>query len=77
MESERAAGRRYRLLVRGELGDRFAPLLDGLRLQRRAGVTELTGESIDQARLARILEELQELGLELISVEVVDEAPPS
>ena len=58
----------YELVVRGEIGDRFAPLFDGMRLERRAGETVLTGPVRDQAQLHGVIERIQELGLELISV---------
>lgn len=66
--------RGYRVVLRGELGDGFEALFEGMRLRRRAGITELTGSSIDQARLARIIELTQELGLDLIEVAAVEPA---
>ena len=39
MDSNGVQGRRYRLVLRGELGDSFGFLFDGMRLQRRAGLT--------------------------------------
>ncbi|MGN8245457.1 hypothetical protein ACTHAM_002576 [Cellulomonas soli] len=64
--------RGYRVVLRGELGDAFAPLFDGMRLRRRAGLTELVGPSLDQAQLARVLELTQELGLDLIEVAALE-----
>ena len=58
----------YELVVRGELGDRFAVLFDGMRLERRDGTTALTGAVVDQARLHGLIERVQDLGLELVSV---------
>jgi hypothetical protein len=59
---------RYELVVRGEIGDRFALLFDGMHLVRRAGETVLRGEVVDQAQLHGFIERIQELGLELVSV---------
>jgi hypothetical protein len=59
----------YRFVIRGEVGDRFAVLFDGLRFDRRSGVTLLTGPVIDQAQLLGLVERTQELGFELISLE--------
>jgi hypothetical protein len=59
---------RYELVLRGEIGDRFAVLFDGMRLTRRHGTTVLTGLVRDQAHLHGLIERIQELGVELVSV---------
>jgi len=41
-----------------------------MRLERRCGTTVLTSTVIDQSRLHGILDQVQELGLELVSIEV-------
>ena len=58
----------YRLVLRGELGDSFGVLFEGMQLQRLAGMTVLTGDVIDQAHLLGLIERVQELGVELVSV---------
>ena len=58
----------YELVLRGEIGDRFAPLFEGLRIERRDGRTVLTGPIRDQSELHGVIERIQELGLELVSV---------
>ena len=68
MDSNWAHGRRYRLVLRGELGDSFGFLFDRMHLQRLAGTTVLTGQVTDQAHLLGLIEQIQELGVELISV---------
>ena len=68
MDSNGVQGRRYRLVLRGELGDAFGILFDGMQLRRLAGMTVLTGQVTDQAHLAGPIEQIQELGAELISV---------
>jgi len=60
--------RRYRLVLRGELGDSFGLLFDGMQLHRLAGTTVLTGDVTDQAHLLGLIERAQELGVELVSV---------
>ncbi len=75
MERDRARGRRYRLVVRGELGEPFGFLFEGMQLDRVAGTTVLTGRVIDQAHLHGLIQRTQELGLELISIGSVDEGP--
>ncbi len=68
MDSNGVQGRRYRFVLRGELGDAFGFLFAGMRLQRVAGMTVLTGQVTDQAHLAGLIEQIQELGVELVSV---------
>ena len=68
MDSDRARGRRYRLVLRGELGEPFGFLFEGMQMDQVAGTTVLTGSVIDQAHLHGLLQRTQELGLELISV---------
>ena len=74
MDSDRAPGRRYRLVLRGELGEPFGFLFEGMRMDRVAGTTVLTGRVIDQAHLHGLLQQTQELGLELISLQPADES---
>ena len=61
----------YRLVVRGELGDRWAGHFEGMRLTREVGNTVITGEVADQAQLVGLIQQAQELSLELVSVEQV------
>ena len=61
----------YRLVIRGELGDRFAVQFEGMKLTRAGGTTVLTGELADQAQLVGLIQQAQELGLEIESVERV------
>ena len=53
-------GATYRIVVRGELDDRFAFLFNGMRMERVAGTTVLTGTVVDQAQLH---------GLDLLRIE--------
>jgi hypothetical protein len=64
----------YRLVVRGELDERFAYLFSGMEMERLEGKTVLRGEVVDQAQLHGFIERIQELGLELLSVEQLGEA---
>jgi hypothetical protein len=63
----------YRLIVRGELDQRFAHLFEPMRLERADGTTVISGPVIDQAQLHGIIERIGEMGLDLLSVEQVDE----
>ena len=62
----------YRIVVRGELDARFAYLFNGMQMERVDGTTVLTGRVIDQAQLHGFIERLEELGLELLSVEQIE-----
>ena len=61
----------YRIVVRGELDDRFAFLFNGMRMERIEGTTVLRGPVLDQAQLHGFIERIEELGLELLSLEQV------
>jgi hypothetical protein len=70
-------GRDYQLVVRGELGDRFARLFKGMQMERLQGMTIVTGRVGDQAQLVGLIQQAQELGLELVSVEQTQPATSS
>jgi len=65
------SGTAYRIVVRGELDDRFAYLFNGMDMQRIEGTTVLTGNVLDQAQLHGYIERLEELALELVTVEQI------
>jgi hypothetical protein len=68
----------YRIVVRSELGDRYAPAFEGMRMEIQDGQTILIGEVVDQPHLFGILERINGLGLELLSVQAFSEdAHPS
>ena len=73
MDSDRARGGRYRLVLRGELGEPFGFLFEGMQMDRVAGTTVLTGHVIDQVHLHGLLQRIQELGVELVSIGPADE----
>lgn len=65
----RTSVRRYEIVVRG----RVTPGLDGafheLTLEPRPGATALTGDFADQNQLHRVLDQLADLGLEVVSID--------
>jgi hypothetical protein len=75
MNGESRRGRQYRLVVRGELSDRFAGEFEGMDMERVAGTTVLSGAVVDQTHLYGLLDRLPELGIELVSVEPVADRP--
>lgn len=72
---------RYRLVVEGELGPRYASAFDGMTLSAHDGRTEITGTIIDPSHLHGLLERIAGLGLTLHSLAPLDteeraDAPP-
>jgi hypothetical protein len=65
----------YRIVVRRELSARYAAAFEGMEMETRGGYTVLTGEIIDQPHLHGILDRINGLGLELVSVQSVSEEP--
>ena len=63
----------YRIVVRGELSDRYAVAFEGMQLEAKNGRTILTGEVVDQPHLFGILARVNSLGLELLSVQALPE----
>ena len=61
----------YRIVVRGELSQRYVPAFDGMTLATGEGQTAITGPVIDQAHLHGLLNRVGDLGLELLSVNVM------
>jgi hypothetical protein len=60
--------RRYRIVVRGQLSERFTDAFDGMVVQRGLEVTTFEGELADQSMLHGLLGRIGNLGLELVSV---------
>jgi hypothetical protein len=75
MHNSKVRGTSYRLVVRGELDTRFAYLFDGMQMERVSGTTVLTGRVLDQAQLHGHIERIEELGLELVSLEQMERTP--
>ena len=61
--------KRYRVLVRGTLSERFATAFEGMTLETESGTTALVGDIRDQAQLYGILDRLRDFGLELVGIE--------
>jgi hypothetical protein len=66
---------RYRISVRGRLTERLGSAFEGMALEQGIGQTALVGEVRDQAQLYGVLDRIQNLGLELLSVEAVRTVP--
>lgn len=59
---------RYRVVVEGELGPRYASAFGAMTLSAHDGETEITGTVIDSSQLQGLLERVAGLGLTLCSV---------
>ena len=69
----KGTGTVYRIVVRSELGERYALAFEGMEMETKDGETILTGEIIDQPHLHGILDRINGLGLELLSVQALPE----
>jgi hypothetical protein len=78
MMRKKGKGTLYRIVVRSELTDRYASAFEGMEIETKEGQTILSGEVKDQPHLFGILDRLNSLGLELLSVQAIsEEAHPS
>jgi hypothetical protein len=74
--SELDQPKRYAIRIQGHLDQRWADWFDGLTLtQEGAGTTQLTGPLPDQAALHGVLNKLRDLGLPIISVQIIAAEP--
>lgn len=68
----------YRIRVRGHLGPALADTFEGAVVERGPdGVSELRVKLPDQAALHGLLTRVRDLGLPLLSVEVIDQRSPA
>lgn len=59
----------YRIVVSGELSERYSVAFEGMEMEVKSGRTILTGEISDDPHLHGILDRIGSLGLKLVSVE--------
>jgi hypothetical protein len=69
----RGIGMIYRIVVRSKLCERYASAFEGMKMETKDGQTILIGEIIDQPHLFGILDRINGLGLELLSVQALPE----
>jgi hypothetical protein len=62
------ASQRYRLVVKGELGARYASAFAGMTVFAHDGVTDITGYVTDRSHLLGLLDRIASLGLTLHSL---------
>ena len=68
-------GRRYRIVLRGRLDERYESAFDGMVLEPGRDQTVLAGEIRDQAHLYGLLDRLRDFGIDLVAVEPADSQP--
>jgi hypothetical protein len=73
MMRKKGKGTVYRIVVRSELSDRYASAFEGMEMETKNGQTILTGEVKDQPHLFGILDRLNGLGMDLLSVQILSE----
>jgi hypothetical protein len=66
----------YRIVVGGEVTERFAEPLEGVVVESAGGQTVLRVEIVDQAKLHGILGWLFDHGIDLVSVHPAEDADP-
>jgi hypothetical protein len=67
-------GNRYCIRVKSELDRKWSDWFDGLTITTTSnGETMLTGDIADQSALHGILAKIRDLGLVLLSVQMIDE----
>ena len=59
----------YTIVVRSELSQRYGGAFEGMKVEAGGGQTTITGQIVDQSHLHGILNRINALGLELLSVE--------
>ena len=75
---KKGKGTVYCIVARSELTNRYASAFEGMEMETKEGQTILSGEVKDQPHLFGILDRLNSLGLELLSVQALSEdAHPS
>jgi hypothetical protein len=67
---------RYEIRIKGHLDDRWAEWFEGLTITlEENGDTLLTGSVVDQAALHGLLKKVRDLGIPLLSVNLVQSQP--
>jgi hypothetical protein len=73
MNRERDTAMVYRIVAKSELSDRYASAFEGMHMETEDERTILTGEVKDQPHLFGILDRINGLGMELLSVQALSE----
>jgi hypothetical protein len=68
-------GGSYEIRIKGRLSDSLLAAFEGMNATVETGETVLRGQVRDQAALYGLLDRIQSLGLELVEVRRIPEAP--
>jgi hypothetical protein len=63
----------YKIVVKGELTERFAGAFANMKMEAKRGQTIITGQIVDQSHLYGILNRISGLGLQLVAVQALPE----
>jgi hypothetical protein len=63
----------YKIVVEGELTERFAGAFASMTMEAESGQTIITGQVVDQSHLYGILDRISSMGLQLVSVQALPE----
>ena len=63
----------YKIVVKGELTERFAGAFANMNMEAKRGQTIIMGQIVDQSHLYGILNRISGLGLQLVSVQALPE----
>ena len=63
----------YKIVVKGELTERFAGAFADMNMEAKRGQTIITGQIVDQSHLYGILNCISGLGLQLVAVQALPE----
>jgi hypothetical protein len=73
LEGSLMTAARYRIVVKGRLSDTLGSAFDGLEVEPGKGRTALTGWFEDQSKLHGTLDRIRDFGIELISVNPLED----
>jgi hypothetical protein len=62
----------YQIKVKGHKSNYWSDWFEGMTIFSEAGVTTITGEIVDQAALHGFLIRIRDMGLQLISVNLIE-----
>jgi len=62
----------YRIKIKGSLGDQASNIFDGMVTSFENGFTSIQGDVVDQSALHGILNQIRNLGMQLVSLERID-----
>ena len=71
-EAPIVARKRYTIVVKGRLSDRFGCAFPGVELEPLVRQTALVGEFVDQSQVDAVLDRLRDFAIEVVSVSTDD-----